>query len=123
MMIPDWLNYTRFREAFSEAMDERYYPIEWLDCRVLDGRAVFMHSGNAAIVIELRMYPGGAVDVHGLIAAGDKDEIVKELIPQAEAWGKERGCLAGVVESRPGWQRALKSSGYEISQVTVRKEL
>jgi hypothetical protein len=73
--------------------------------------------------VELRRYPGGALDVHGLVAAGDMVEIRDNLIPCAEAWGRANGCIAGVVESRPGWAKVLKPSGYEVSQVTVRKEL
>jgi len=122
-IVPDWAGYLDFRPAFLEAMDERYWPADWLDSRVLDGRAQFFRTADAAIVVELRQYPGGAMDVHGLIAAGKQKDIVEVLIPQAEAWGKSQGCIAGVVESRPGWARALKPSGYEISQVTVRKEL
>jgi hypothetical protein len=122
MMVPDWTGYLAFREAFRSVIDERYWPIDWLDQRVLDGIAKFIRSDNAAIIVEIRQYPGGATDVHGLIAAGSKDEIVNDLIPQAEAWGRENGCVAGVVESRPGWARALKPCGYEVAQVTVRKE-
>lgn len=118
----DWTGYLSFREAFATVTDERYYPIEWLDQRILSGVAQFMPSDNAAIVVELRAFPGGAVDVHGLIAAGDKDEIIEELIPRAEAWGRENGATAGVIESRPGWARALKPHGYDVAQVTVRKE-
>jgi hypothetical protein len=117
------VTYLRFRDAFIEALDQRYYPIEWLDERVSSGRAVCMCSDNAAIIVEFRQFPGGAMDVHGLIAAGDKDEIVNDLIPRAEFLGRENGCVAGVVESRSGWARALKPSGYQVSQVTVRKEL
>lgn len=119
----NWHDYCAFRDQFEEVLDERYYPIEWLDSQILNGDAEFMRSENAAIIVELRRFPGGAMDVHGLIAAGNKAEIVEDLIPRAEAWGKEFGCIAGVVESRPGWAKALKSSGYEVSQVTVRKEL
>jgi hypothetical protein len=121
--VPDWAGYLYFRDAFRDAIDERYYPMEWLDERLLTGRAVFMRSAHAAIVVELRQFPGGAMDVHGLIAAGDKNEIITDLIPHAEEWGRENGCLAGVVESRPGWAKALKPYGYTVSQVTVRKEL
>jgi hypothetical protein len=116
-------DYNMFRPAFAGIMDQRYYPIEWLDNRIAEGRAKFIGSDHAGIVVELRLYPGGAMDVHGLIAAGNRDEIVNQLIPQAEAWGKEQGCIAGVVESRPAWAKVLKSSGYEVSQVTVRKEI
>lgn len=119
----DWEGYQQFRPAFRSALDQRYYPIEWLDGRLAARRARFMRSDNAAIVVELRLFPGGAMDVHGLIAAGDQSEIVGILIPQAEEWGREQGCVAGAVESRPGWARALKASGYEVHQVTIKKEL
>lgn len=122
-MAPDWSGYLSFRDAFRETVDERYWPIEWLDQRILEGVARFIRSDHAALVVELRQYPGGATDAHVLIAAGDRDEIVNELRPQAEEWGRENGCVAGVVESRPGWTRALKPHGYEVSQITVRKEL
>lgn len=121
--MSNWDEYLSFRESFAGAVDQRYYPMDWLDGRILDGLARFICSENAAIVVELRRYPGGALDVHGLVAAGDKREIIDILIPSAEAWGRDNGCLAGVVESRPGWAKALKPSGYEVSQVTVRKEL
>jgi hypothetical protein len=123
IIVPDWKAYLAYRDKFKEVTDERYYPIEWLDERIVTGIARFMCSENAAIIAEIRLYPGGARDVHGLVAAGDKDEIVNILIPQAEEWGRQNACVAGVVESRPGWARALKPSGYEVSQVTVRKEL
>lgn len=121
--MSDWDEYLSFRETFAEAVDQRYYPMDWLDGRILDGLARFICSENAAIVVELRRYPGGALDVHCLIAAGDKNEIINELAPHAEAWGRENGAIAAVVESRPGWARALKPRGYELSQVALRKEL
>lgn len=94
----------------------------WLDGRVLNGGAQFVRTDNAAMLFELRRFPGGALDVHCLVAAGDKDEIINDLAPRAEAWGKSHGVLAAVVESRPGWARALKSHGYEIAQICIRKE-
>lgn len=122
-MIPDWAKYLGFREAFAEVTDARYYPIEWLDERILEGRARMFATDTAALVVELRLFPGGALDAHTLIAAGDRDEITGPLREQAEEWGRLQGCTAAVVESRPGWAKALKSHGYELSQVTTRKEL
>ena len=117
------MSYSAFRDAFRGVLDERYYPIGWLDERIASGRAQFFRSDNAAVVVELRLYPGGAMDVHGLIAAGEINEIIDELIPRAERWGAEQGCVAAVIESRPGWARALKQSGYEVHQLSLRKEL
>lgn len=119
----DWAGYCQFRPAFADTVDERYYPLTWLDSRVLDGSAQFRSSDNAAIIFEQRFYPGGISDVHGLIAAGDLAEIVTELIPEAEAWGRRRGCVAAVIESRLGWAKAMGAFGYEPHQLAIRKEL
>jgi hypothetical protein len=121
--VLDWAGYLIFRPLFAEIIDERYYPLPWLDSRVLDGSAQFRRSDNAAVIFEQREYPGGVSDGHGLIAAGDLAEIVTELIPIAEEWGHSRGCLAAVIESRLGWAKALSPFGYEPHQLAIRKEL
>ncbi len=122
-MIPEWACYTEWRDAFAEVIDERYYTLDWLDMRLLNGEVMFWGTESAAIIAELREYPTGAIDVHGLIAAGDLREIIGDLIPKAEAWGRERGCIGAVIESRQEWARALAPHGYEPFQLTVRKEL
>ena len=122
-MIPDWAGYCGFRDAFAGVMDERYYTLDWLDQQILLGKVQFFCTDDAAIIAEIKDYPTGAKDVHGLIAAGDLADIIEVLIPQAEAWGKERGCIAGLIESRPGWAKTLKGFGYEPHQLTIRKEL
>lgn len=121
-MVPDWAGYLEFRDAFASVMDPERYHIQWLDDRVLSGAALFLRSDNAAIVAEVRAYPTGFREVHGLVAAGDLGEIVGELIPAAEQWGVEQGCGGAIIESRLGWAKALKESGYEMHQVAVRKE-
>lgn len=120
--VPRWAEYLRFRDAFRAAMDERLYPAEWLDRRVLSGDVLFLSTQDAAIVAEVRTYPSGAQDVHGLVAAGAMDEIVERLIPEAEAWGRAQGCAGAIIESREGWARALRRYGYEPFQTAVRKE-
>jgi hypothetical protein len=83
----------------------------------------FWRSDNAAMITEIRDYPTGSKDIHALIAAGDLDEIIAIITPQAEEWARERGCIAAQVESREGWARALRPSGYQTHQLIVRKEL
>lgn len=122
-MIPDWAGYVRFRDRFAEAMDPAFYPAEYLDELILSRRARLWVGENAAIAAEIKVYPGGAKVVHGLVAAGRIEEIIEELIPQAEAWGKAEGCTMAIIESRDGWQRILKSHGYEPHQLAVRKLL
>ncbi len=104
-------------------MDERYHTLDWLDAQVLEGKVQFWATEDAAIIAEVRDYPTGARDVHGLIAAGDLQSIIEELIPRAEAWGKANGCVVAQIESREGWARALSPSGYRTHQIVVRKEL
>lgn len=119
-MIDDYL---RFRDRLAEALDPRFYPIDWLDNQVLEGRATTIATENGCVVVEIRNYPGGAREVHGLVAAGDLDEIVERVIPAVEQMGRENGCQVACCESREGWARMLKSSGYRVHQVTLRKEL
>jgi hypothetical protein len=119
----DWAAYCEFRPAFAEVMDERYHTLEWLDEQVLGGKVKFWRSPNAAMITEIRDYPTGARDIHALIAAGDLEEIIEVITPQAEEWAKAQGCIAAQVESRAGWARALKPSGYCLHQQIVRKEL
>jgi hypothetical protein len=123
MILPDWSGYHRFRPQLAEALDPTFYPIEHLDALILSGRARLWVGEHAAIVAEIRDYPGGARAVHGLVAAGRIEEISGTLIPQAEAWGKAQGCTCAIVESRSGWMRALKPQGYAPHQVALRKEL
>jgi hypothetical protein len=123
MIAPDWAGYRRFRDRFADAMDPAFYPIEHLDALILFGRARLWVGEDAAIVAEIRDYPGGARAVHGLVAAGRIEEINAQLIPRAEAWGKALGCTCAIVESRSGWMRALKAHGYAPHQVALRKEL
>lgn len=80
-------------------------------------------NDDGAILAELKVYPTGATKVEGIVAAGDMGAIVSELIPQAEAWGKENGALAARIESREGWAKVLKPYGYQIHQLAIEKDL
>ncbi len=115
-------DYLRYRDAFREALDPRLYPIEHLDGLMSSGAAELLATDRAAIIFEIRTYPSGARELHGLIAAGDLADIVERLIPEAEHRAKERGCIGAVIESRAGWARLLKSRGYRPHQIAVRKE-
>jgi hypothetical protein len=122
-VITDWAGYLEFRPLFAEVMDERYHTLAWLDQQVLGNKVQFWRSDKAAMITELRDYPTGARDIHALIAAGDLQEIIEDITPRAEQWAKEQGCIAAQVESREGWVRALRPSGYQTHQIIVRKEL
>ena len=115
-------DYPPWREALASAMDSRLYTIEHLDRLVTSGRAQPWFGDRSIMITEMRDYPTGAKVIHGLVAAGDLAEIRDVLIPRAEEWAKLGGCVMAIIESRPGWARALKASGYEPHQMAVRKE-
>jgi hypothetical protein len=120
---PDWSGYLRFRPQIAEALDPAFYPIEYVDSLLLTGQAQIFLSEHAAMVAELKQYPGGARVAHCLVAAGRMEEITDVIRPRVEAWGRANGCTKAIVESRAGWMKVLKPHGYEIFQVSVMKEL
>lgn len=121
--MTEWMDYWKFRDGFASILDERYYPLEWLDSQIWAGFVKVMACDDAAILIEIKTYPGGAMEVHGIAATGDKDSIVLKLIPQAEEWGRSNGCDRATIASREGWKTVLKPHGYEPHQLVLRKGL
>lgn len=118
----DVIDYINWRSAFAEAMDSRFYTIDYLDWLISNGRAWFMATPDAAIVVEIKMFPTGLCAVHGLVAAGKLSAIENELIPLAEKWGQANGCAMAIIESRPGWRRTMAKHGYELFQESIVKE-
>lgn len=119
----DWATYLRFRDQLAEALDPQRHTIEWLNGEVWSGRMIVIGNERACILCKIEVYPTGAMDFHGMLAAGDLETIAGELIPYAESYGKELGCIGGLIESRAGWVRMLKKTGWEIHQTTLRKAL
>lgn len=117
--MPDyWL----FRDQLEQLLDPRCYTIEWLDRQIMTGAAQVLSDGRGIIVFQVKDYPAGAREVHGLCAAGDLPAII-ELIEQAEEWGRSVGCTFASIASREGWVRVLSDKGYRVHQVELRKEL
>lgn len=111
--------YLAHREAFI-SLDPDRYPAWYIDCMVERGDWRCWGNERAAILAEIKEYPSRLKEVHGIAAAGDLQEIVN-LIPFAEAWGRENGCVRAVIESREGWLRMLPD--YCAHTVAARKEL
>ena len=123
-MITDAItSYIHWRGAFQDAMDPRFYNIEYLDWLVANDRAKFFCAHDAALVAEIRMFPSGRCAAHFLVAAGNLETLKDELAGRVEAWGKANGCDFALIESRPGWRREMKDSGYEPFQESIVKEL
>lgn len=118
--VNHWPDYMRFRDQFEQAMDPRFYSIDWLDSKIRSNEYRLWASKDAAIIATIKEYPAGAKAVHGMIAAGKLHGII-ELIAKAEEWGRGLGCIAAEVSSREGWSRILPE--YSVHQVEIRKEL
>lgn len=117
-----WSEYQARRSEIAQLLDPRCYSIEWLDNELLNSRALAFGSDTAVIVVALRLYPAGASELHGLVAAGDLGGVV-DLIEQAEEWGRAHGLTFACISSRPGWARVLKAKGWQTHQIELRKEL
>lgn len=117
-----WDAYQRHRSEIAELIDTRCFTIDWLDLELVNQRALAFGRDDAVIVVTVKVYPAGAVELHGLVAAGALDGILT-LIEEAESWGRAHGCTFACIASRPGWQRVLRGRGYEPHQIELRKEL
>lgn len=113
--------YLTFRRDFA-AIDPARYPIDWIDHQIAAGVYRCWGNEHAAIIAEIHTYPSGLKEVHGVAAAGDLQEIVS-LIPNAEQWGREQGCVGAEILSHIGWAKVMASHGYKMSQARVYKEL
>lgn len=114
--------YERHRAAFAAMLDERKWPITWLDEEITSGRATAFGNEHGCIIAALRQYPGGLIEIHGLAATGNLHGIAR-LIVEAERWGQSHGATVASIASRRGWARVLKSAGYEEAQVMIEKEI
>ena len=117
-----WPAYLLRRAEIGALLDPRCYTLEWLDGQVWCGRIKVWHSDDALILAEVRTFPAGAREIHGMMAVGELGGIVG-LIEHAEQWAASEGIEFATIASRPGWARVLKSRGYETYQTDVRKEL
>ena len=123
MIAVDYNGYLTFREGLFEALDDGLYTAEWLDGMVWAGIIRVIAGDDAAIMFKIKGYPTGARVLCGVGSTGNLDTIVNSLIPQAEDFARDMGCISARISSRPGWVKALKDSGYSLYKTTIRKGL
>ncbi len=112
----------RFRAEIEAMLDQRKWPMAWVDQQIATGRIAIHENATALIGVEVREYPGGLMELHGMFAAGDMAGIM-ELIDETIAAARLAGCDTAAISSRPGWAKALKGRGFQVEQVTITKEL
>jgi len=86
------------------------------------GEARFWPGARSALVALAENDPGERRLLIWL-AGGDRTELEAEILPLAEAWGREAGCRRALVIGRAGWERTLKSKGYAPLARIVAKDL
>ena len=86
------------------------------------GEARFWPGAKSALVAAVETDPG---DRRLLIwlAGGAREELETDILPLAEAWGRETGCRRALIIGRAGWERTLKSKGYAPLARIVAKDL
>lgn len=119
--LGEWEVYLGFRDRIAPILDQRLYPIAWLDAQVFVGNARVFWEGDSCLLVELKTFPSGARECHAMLAVGDAEQVAKVLAPRAEQFGRDCGCIIASVASRPGWAKVLKD--YTPYQLTLRKEL
>ena len=110
----------RWRSEITSILDERFYPLWWVESEIAAGRIDLLQNDKAIIGIQVRTYPGGARELHGMFACGDKHAI-RDLVLQALDLGRLAGCDVAAIESRPGWARELKDMGFATDRVRIVK--
>lgn len=114
--------YLRHRAEIAGMLDERRYPIEWVEAQISEGRIALLDNATSIIGVERREYPGGLVELHGMFAAGDMAGIL-ELIDAAVLSARQHGFDCAAISSKPAWGRILKSRGFVPHQLTIVKDL
>ncbi len=113
--------YADWRDRLALANNPKFIPITHIDQRLADGTAYFLATAEAAMVVELLEYPGGAKVVSAMAAAGDMDEILGPLGEEAIALGWSVGADHAMVPGRSGWRR--KRPDFFHYQTILVKEL
>ena len=114
--------YQRHREAIASLADPRFYPIGWIDREVWNGNIRTLSNDTSIIGFQIKTYPGGAKELHGMFAAGDLAGVI-ELVAEAEEFGRALKCDVATIESAEGWKRIMASKGYRPHQLRIVKEL
>jgi hypothetical protein len=96
--------------------------LEDLQGMVDAGRLVVFANDKAAIAAEPVKSPDGTWTLTISLAGGDLDACL-ELHDEAEQAARQLGAARTAAIGRQGWIKVLKSRGYRVHSVLLRKEL
>jgi hypothetical protein len=115
------MTYAQWRDRLATANDPALYPIDHQDWLVTSGVGQFWATETAALITELASYPSGALVCKAYAGAGDLSALLDDLKPAIEAWARENGCQACMIEGRDGWRRVHPD--YRHHQTILVKDL
>ena len=115
------MTYQKWRHRLARANDPALVPITYIDELLTEGLAQYWASDDAAMVSRLVTWPGGAVTVEVLAAAGKKADITGHLGAAVMEWGKSNGATHALVAGRDGWKR--ERPDFRHYQTLIIKEL
>ncbi len=115
------MTYQEWRHRLARTNDPALIPITHIDRLLADGLAQFWATPDAAIVTQLRKWPGGAVTGEVIAAAGKKADILGPLQDAATEWCRENGATHILVSGRDGWRHELP--GFRHYQTHLLREL
>jgi hypothetical protein len=115
------VTYQKWRARLARANDPALIPIDHIDSQLGAGLAQFWATDEAAIVTELKAWPGGAVTIEVIAAAGKKGDITGPLHTAAREWAETQGATHILVAGRDGWRRVLPD--FRHYQTILIKEL
>ncbi|GAA5105532.1 hypothetical protein GCM10023261_05040 [Bartonella jaculi] len=77
----------------------------------------------AHVTTELQKLVTGALRAVIVTLGGKGGAPLTKLIPQIEAYYKEKGAKELIIIGRRGWEKSLKSHGYFVNLLEYRKQL
>ncbi|MEO1042832.1 MAG: hypothetical protein AAFX52_11120 [Pseudomonadota bacterium] len=114
MTFDPWDQAAPFLQAALDQSRQRL-SLEDVKAAVESGAAHLWLGQKSAAVTEQTM------DTNAWLFGGDLEE-AKSMLLSAEAFAAHQGCKTMTIwEGRPGWERVLKSLGYEKRTVLVKE--
>lgn len=101
-------SYADWRDRLASANDGAFWPITAIDEMLNAGTAQYWCDGEAALVTHIVEYPGGAVVLEALSAAGDLDALKDQILGDVERWAREQRLSHLLIAGRKGWERVHK---------------
>lgn len=112
-------------KAWLQAAVERdggHYDIDDVLKEIATGGATFWPGRQCAAVTQFWQFPKCKA-LNYWLAGGDMRELVDEMLPFVEQWGRLQGCSKIIISGREGWGRVLKPLGYRMAWVSHSKDL